>query len=196
MESVFLTASLSQLVDETHASFVPVPAVDLLDFVITPHDRFPALLNDPSVRQTVRALMLIPNTGKFNQWDMYTLVECHYMESRYKMIRSIAKSDFYLLTKPLTQVTVSDLEVLSKYAKGAMQAFWIKHAAIQLGFIKDYKGVMPNTKPVASMTKILLGVNLNQEKHTDFCLKFAQEMGTYPAYVNTALWIMGRRLPV
>lgn len=195
MRSVFLSESMEKHVNEIHDSFAKIKAKDLLDYVIVPHKgQSEAVANNEHLHKQIRDVMLLPNISKFNQFGVFDMPTCTYMESRYKMIASMEADVKDILTKPISSVTVFNLERLSEYAHSPMQAFWIKHAAIELGVAKHYKGTQPYTKPVNKITKVFLGETVSQLRHTVFCAELASELGTYPSYINTAMWIMGERI--
>lgn len=200
MESLFLSKPMCKSVDAVHDSFDVLPAIDLLDFSIAPHKNSLTVFKNPSSHQAIRALLVqhlnikqsIP-VNTLNSFGVYDLVACNYINSRFEMLLTLPSTTLAIMTKPLEKVTVYNLEEVSRYATGAMQAYWIKHAAIQLGFIKTYKGIQPYTSPVDRATNLLFDDSLSQYRHTVYCIETAAKIGTYPSHINTALWILGER---
>lgn len=132
-------------------------------------------------------------SGEFNKFGVFNLVECRYMWGRSEFIINLDKKFPDLLdshSPPLNKIEEASL--LGALYPSLM--FPIKTFLITKGRQDDYKGILPFTSPVKKTTITLFGLSQNQYENTLLCRDIAKELNTSPFYVNTALWYLGDKL--
>jgi hypothetical protein len=190
LNSIFLNPTIRRKVEETHLS-IGDTSLSFQELLTVPHNcdpkDFKILLKNKKVNLDVLVDEFYHITPNFNKFGIYDMPACHYMEKRSDFIKEKGMGPLFRTVPKLYEIEEASLK-----ATTPMVAYSIKQYVLSQGpeYFLDYKGILPYTKPVDVATRKLFKVNFSNSpyNHTVMCMQLAEELDTYPLYINTALW--------